>query len=65
VSRPRFFEGYFILGRSYPWIVSIVVARVLSPLVANAMLALRKLPIDYGQYRECGLDRAQPVEGTP
>ncbi len=23
------------------------------------------LPIDYRQYREGGLDRAQPLEGTP
>jgi fumarate reductase subunit C len=50
-SVTRFFEGYFILGRSYPWIVSIVVAGVLSLLVVHAMLALRKFPIDYRQYR--------------
>jgi len=49
-SVTRFFEGYFILGRSYPWIVSIVVAGVLSLLVVHAMLALRKFPIDYRQY---------------
>ena len=47
----RFFEGYFVFGRSYPWIVSIVVAGVLALLVVHAMLALRKFPIDYGQYR--------------
>ena len=34
-----------------PWIVSIVVAGVLSLLVVHAMLALRKFPIDYRQYR--------------
>ena len=47
----RFFEGYFVFGRSYPWIVSMAVAGVLALLVVHAMLALRKFPIDYGQYR--------------
>ena len=47
----RFFEGYFIFGRSYPWIVSIVVAAVVALLVVHAMLAVRKFPISYGQYR--------------
>src|SRR5215207_2394925 len=47
----RFFEGYFLFGRSYPWIVSLVVAGVLTLLVVHAMLAVRKFPIDYGQYR--------------
>jgi len=47
----RFFEGYFFLGRSYPLIVSSAVAAVLTLFVVHAMLALRKFPIDYGQYR--------------
>jgi len=47
----RFFEGYFVFGRSYPWIVSLAVAGVLTLLVVHAMLAVRKFPIDYGQYR--------------
>ena len=47
----RFFEGYFVLGRSYPWIVSIAVAGVLTLFVLHAMLAVRKFPINYGQYR--------------
>lgn len=47
----RFFEGYFVLGRSYPLIVSCVVAAVLTLFVVHAMLAVRKFPIDYGQYR--------------
>ena len=50
-SVTRFFEGYFLLGRSYPWIVSMVVAAVISLLVVHSMLALRKFPIDYRQYR--------------
>ena len=47
----RFFEGYFVFGRSYPWIVSLAVSGVITLLVVHAMLAVRKFPIDYGQYR--------------
>jgi fumarate reductase subunit C len=47
----RFFEGYFIFGRSYPWLVSLAVSGVIALLVVHAMLALRKFPSDYGQYR--------------
>ena len=47
----RFFEGYFFFGRSHPWIVSIVVAVIIALIVLHAMLALRKFPINYRQYR--------------
>ena len=47
----RFFEGYFILGRSYPGIVSCVVAGVIALIVLHAMLAVRKFPISWRQYR--------------
>ena len=47
----RFFEGYFVFGRSYPWIVSLAVSGVLTLFVVHAMLAVRKFPIDYRQYR--------------
>jgi fumarate reductase subunit C len=47
----RFFEGYFVFGRSYPWIVSLAVAGVITLLVVHAMLAVRKFPINYTQYR--------------
>jgi len=46
----KFFEGYFILGRSYPGLVSGVVAVVLALLVAHAALAVRKFPVSYRQY---------------
>jgi fumarate reductase subunit C len=46
----RFFEGYFFFGKSYPWIVSIVVALVIALLVLHAFLAMRKFPIDYRQF---------------
>lgn len=47
----RFFEGYFFFGRSFPWLVSVVVAGIFTLLVVHALLAVRKFPIDYGQYR--------------
>jgi fumarate reductase subunit C len=48
----KFFEGYFIFGRAMPWLVSVVVAVVFALFIGHAMLALRKFPINYGQYRE-------------
>ncbi len=47
----RFFEGYFFFGRSYPGIVSLVAACVIALLVVHALLAVRKFPIDYRQFR--------------
>ena len=46
----KFFEGYFFLGRSYPWVVSIAVAGVIALIALHAGLALRKFPANYGQY---------------
>jgi fumarate reductase subunit C len=47
----KFFEGYFVFGRSFPWVVSIVVAGVIGLLVLHALLAVRKFPINYRQFR--------------
>lgn len=47
----RFFEGYHFFGRSYPVLVSAVVAVVIGLFVAHAALALRKFPASYGQFR--------------
>jgi fumarate reductase subunit C len=47
----KFFEGYFIFGTSYPWIVSIVVAVVIALVVTHALLAVRKFPINYREFR--------------
>jgi fumarate reductase subunit C len=47
----KMFEGYFVFGRSYPGIVSGVVAIVFALFVAHAGLALRKFPIDFTQVR--------------
>jgi fumarate reductase subunit C len=46
----KFFEGYFFFGRSYPGIVSIVVALVIALVVLHALLAVRKFPIDFRQF---------------
>jgi fumarate reductase subunit C len=47
----RFFEGYFVFGKSYPGMVSVIVAGVLSLIVLHAFLAMRKFPANYAQYR--------------
>ncbi len=47
----RFFEGYFLFGRSYTGIVSGVVAGVIVLFIGHAALALRKFPINYGQLK--------------
>jgi fumarate reductase subunit C len=47
----KMFEGYFIFGRSYPGIVSGVVAAVTALIVLHAALAVRKFPINWRQYR--------------
>ena len=47
----KFFEGYFFFGKAYPILVSFVVAAVFALFVVHAALALRKFPINYGQYR--------------
>ena len=47
----KFFEGYHLFGRAMPWLVSIVVAVVIVLFVGHALLAVRKFPISYRQYR--------------
>ena len=47
----KFFEGYFILGTSYPLIVSCAVAGVTALVMSHAFLAMRKFPASYLQYR--------------
>ena len=49
-SITKFFEGYYFFGRSFPWVVSIVVAGVIALIAVHAVLALRKFPGNYGQY---------------
>ncbi len=47
----RFFEGYFFLGYPLPLLVSLFVAAVLLLLLVHALLALRKFPDSWRQYR--------------
>jgi fumarate reductase subunit C len=47
----RFFEGYHLLGKAHPWLVSLVVATVFALFITHAALALRKFPASYRQYR--------------
>lgn len=47
----RFFEGYYFFGNSYPALVSGIVAFVFLVFIAHALLAMRKLPANYQQYR--------------
>jgi fumarate reductase subunit C len=47
----KLFEGYFVFGRSYPWLGSLVVAAIFTLVVIHALLALRKFPINYRQVR--------------
>ena len=47
----KMFEGYFVFGRAFPGIVSVIVAGVIALLVLHAFLAMRKFPANYRQYR--------------
>jgi len=47
----RMFEGMFLFGKPYPWLVSIIVAGVIALVVLHAALAMRKFPASYRQYR--------------
>ncbi len=44
------FEGYFVLGRSVPLLVSLAVAAVAALLVLHAALAMRKFPANWRQW---------------
>jgi fumarate reductase subunit C len=47
----KMFEGYFIFGKSYPGIVSGVVAAMTALIVLHAALAVRKFPINWRQLK--------------
>lgn len=47
----RMFEGYFLFGKAYPALVSLVVASVVLLIIFHALLALRRYPASYAQYR--------------
>jgi fumarate reductase subunit C len=45
------FEGYYLFGKSYPWIVSLAVAFILALFVLHALLAMRKFPASHREYK--------------
>ena len=48
----KMFEGYFFFGRPYPAIVAFVVALVSVMFVVHGLLAMRKFPANYHEFRE-------------
>jgi fumarate reductase subunit C len=47
----RFFEGYFVLGRPVPVLVSLFALAILLIVMLHAGLAMRKFPANWRQYR--------------
>lgn len=47
----RFFEGYYFFGKSYPILVATIVAVVFFVFIVHALLAMRKFPGNYREYR--------------
>ena len=45
------FEGQFVFGKSYPVIVSAIVVLVSILFVLHGVLAMRKLPANFQEYR--------------
>lgn len=48
----RLFEGEPLLGKPYPGLVSAIVALVLLLFVVHALVAIRKIPHSYREYRQ-------------
>jgi len=46
-----FFEGYYLFGERHPGIVSLLAAVVFTLFVVHALLAMRKIPSTWRQYR--------------
>jgi fumarate reductase subunit C len=47
----KFFEGYYFFGKSYPVLVTLIVAFVASMFILHAVLAMRKFPGNWREYR--------------
>ncbi len=45
------FEGYYFFGETYPGIVSFLAAAIFTIFILHAVLALRKFPSSYRQYK--------------
>lgn len=48
----KMFEGQFLFGKSYPGVVGAIVALVTLMFVLHGMLAMRKFPANFQQFRE-------------
>lgn len=46
-----FFEGYFFFGEKYPSIISFISIFILIIIIIHAIIALRKFPASYEQYK--------------
>ncbi len=47
----RFFEGYYFFGKSYPLLVTMIVGFVFFLFIVHALLAMRKMPASYREFR--------------
>ena len=47
----RFFEGYYIFGKSYHLLVTFAAASIFTIFIIHALVAVRKFPANYRQYR--------------
>jgi fumarate reductase subunit C len=47
----KMFEGRFLLGKSYPGMVGAIVALVAAMFVLHGLLAMRKFPANYHEYK--------------
>jgi fumarate reductase subunit C len=47
----QFFEGYYFFGEKHPEIISILASSILVIIVVHAIVALRKFPSNYKQYK--------------
>lgn len=54
----RLFEGYYLFGESHPEIVAVIVAIVFALFLLHGVLAMRKVPHDYRQWRALQAHRA-------
>ena len=46
-----FFEGYFFFGEKHPGIISFLAASILIIIIIHTVVALRKFPASYAQYK--------------
>ncbi len=47
----QFFEGFYFFGEKYPVIISLLASTVFLIIVVHAVIALRKFPANYKQYK--------------